>query len=204
MVPPAVKNSRFSLSRDLYRRNEFDRRQKHRDSLFSGRFWQSIPGADRDLTFGGIFYPFVADYFGGAGNDLLLQWAASRLVARGDSSYGQMGDGGTIARDIPVPVNATDALAGRTIFEAGHRQRPQSGSVLGRWTLTESGGYCLESACCALQEPSIMAKVAQQNRPVEGRREAPWLVQSPSLRLARKLLSGGSALSWRLTRRRLF
>ncbi|MEI7956639.1 MAG: hypothetical protein WCJ66_15855, partial [Verrucomicrobiota bacterium] len=80
-------------------------------AFISGVFGNLSQGQVVNLTYGGISYPFVADYFGGTGNDLVLRWAATRLVAWGDSSYGQMGDGGTIARDIPVPVNSTGALA---------------------------------------------------------------------------------------------
>ena len=37
---------------------------------------------------------FVANYFGGTGNDLVLQWANTRLLAWGNSDSGQLGNGG--------------------------------------------------------------------------------------------------------------
>ena len=114
-------------------------------AFISGVFGNLSQGQIVNLTYGGISYPFVADYFGGTGNDLVLRWAATRMVAWGDSFYGQLGDGGTISRDIPVPVNATGALAGRTILKLAtgsvHNLVLCSDGGLIAWGSNQSGDF---------------------------------------------------------------
>jgi alpha-tubulin suppressor-like RCC1 family protein len=68
-----------------------------------------------NLTYGGVTYPFVANYFGGTGNDLVLQWANTRLLAWGANSYGQLGNGGA-ASGTPAAVDASGALAGKILL----------------------------------------------------------------------------------------
>jgi len=74
--------------------------------------WQAV-----DLTYGGVAYRFVANYFGGTGNDLVLEWANIRLLAWGGgaSNYGQLGNGGTTNSSIAVPVDMSGTLAGKTV-----------------------------------------------------------------------------------------
>ncbi len=69
-----------------------------------------------NLTYGGVSYAFVANYFGGTGNDLVLQWANTRLLAWGYNNYGQLGNNSTTNSSIAVPVDMTGALAGKTIM----------------------------------------------------------------------------------------
>ncbi|MCU0776037.1 MAG: cadherin-like beta sandwich domain-containing protein, partial [Akkermansiaceae bacterium] len=78
-----------------------------------GVFDNLAQGQRVSLSFGGIDYPFVADYFGGTGNDLTLQWANRRLLAWGDNASGQLGDGTTTARQVPVAVDMNGVLAGK-------------------------------------------------------------------------------------------
>ncbi|WP_395740314.1 S8 family serine peptidase [Prosthecobacter sp.] len=66
-------------------------------------------------TFGGQTYNFVADYYGGSGNDLVLHWAGSRVFAWGRNDYGEVGDSSTTQRNAPVSVLTTGALAGKTV-----------------------------------------------------------------------------------------
>src|SRR5690349_4867653 len=49
--------------------------------FISGRFSNLAQGQSVHLSFGGIIYVFVANYYGGSGNDLVLQWARNRLIA---------------------------------------------------------------------------------------------------------------------------
>ena len=69
------------------------------------------------LPYGGGTYEFVANYYGGSGNDLVLVWANTRIFAWGNNSYGQLGDGTTTNRYLPVAVNTAtgvSALSGKT------------------------------------------------------------------------------------------
>jgi alpha-tubulin suppressor-like RCC1 family protein len=80
-----------------------------------GTFDNLTQGQAVALSYAGVTYRFVANYYGGSGNDLVLVWASSRVFAWGDNQYGQIGDGTTRNRSLPVPVNATTVLAGKTV-----------------------------------------------------------------------------------------
>ncbi len=44
--------------------------------------WRNLhKGQFVPFSFNGVVYNFVATYYGGTGNDLVLQWANNRLVA---------------------------------------------------------------------------------------------------------------------------
>jgi alpha-tubulin suppressor-like RCC1 family protein len=81
-----------------------------------GTFSNLAQGQPVQLTYGGINYAFVANYFGGTGNDLVLQWANNRLLAWGDNFFGALGNGGTTNSYVPTPVTLGGALAGKTII----------------------------------------------------------------------------------------
>jgi alpha-tubulin suppressor-like RCC1 family protein len=88
-----------------------------------GTFSNLSQGQTVTVVHGGIRYGFVANYFGGDGNDLVLLWANTRLLAWGANSYGVVGDGSDTPRPLPVPVGATGVLAGKTILSiAAHYQ----------------------------------------------------------------------------------
>jgi len=80
-----------------------------------GRFGNLAQGQKLSLEFEGQNYDFVANYFGGSGNDLVLQWAATELLAWGGGQYGQLGDGASENHLLPSPVDASGVLAGKTI-----------------------------------------------------------------------------------------
>ncbi|MBN8459853.1 MAG: cadherin-like beta sandwich domain-containing protein [Verrucomicrobia bacterium] len=84
-------------------------------SPIAGTFANLRHGQRVDLSFGGTIYPFVADYFGGTGNDLVLRWANNRLLAWGNGSYGNLGGGSAAAQASPAPVLATGVLRGKTL-----------------------------------------------------------------------------------------
>jgi alpha-tubulin suppressor-like RCC1 family protein len=73
--------------------------------FITGAFSNLAQGQTVLLSYNGITYPFVANYFGGTGNDLVLQWAHNRAFAWGLNSSGQLGDVTTVQRNLPVPVN---------------------------------------------------------------------------------------------------
>ena len=82
-----------------------------------GTFDNLRQGQRLPLTFAGTTYLFVANYFGGSGNDLVLQWASSRLLAWGDNFFGQLGNNTTTQSATPTPVIMSGALAGKTVTE---------------------------------------------------------------------------------------
>ncbi|MEI7911327.1 MAG: cadherin-like beta sandwich domain-containing protein, partial [Verrucomicrobiota bacterium] len=84
-------------------------RQPIRGTFANLAQWQAV-----NLTYNGVIYPFVANYFGGTGNDLVLQWANTRLMAWGYNANGELGNGSTTSSAIPVPVTMTGVLAGQT------------------------------------------------------------------------------------------
>jgi alpha-tubulin suppressor-like RCC1 family protein len=80
-----------------------------------GTFKNLTQGQRVTLAYGGVNYDFTANYYGGSGNDLVLQWADTKLMAWGSNSYGQLGDSTTTRRLLPTPIDASGVLAGKTI-----------------------------------------------------------------------------------------
>jgi alpha-tubulin suppressor-like RCC1 family protein len=84
-----------------------------------GRFKNLAQGQRVTLRYGGMSYDFVANYFGGTGNDLVLQWADTIVAAWGSNSYGQLGDGTTTQRLLPTSIDDSGLLSGKTIVAVG-------------------------------------------------------------------------------------
>ena len=85
-------------------------------SFINGTFANLTQGQLVEFTFNGARYRFVANYFGGNGNDLVLQWANTRARAWGANNYGQVGDGTTDERQDPAAVQSAGVLAGKTVI----------------------------------------------------------------------------------------
>ncbi|MCU0779628.1 MAG: cadherin-like beta sandwich domain-containing protein, partial [Akkermansiaceae bacterium] len=83
--------------------------------FIQGEFAGLSQGQLVSLAHNGISYRFVANYFGGTGNDLVLEWAYGRLVGWGSNYDGMLGEGTTATRLQPVPVATDGALAGKTV-----------------------------------------------------------------------------------------
>jgi alpha-tubulin suppressor-like RCC1 family protein len=83
--------------------------------FISGTFDNLAQGQAVALSYGGVTYNYVAHYYGGTGNDLVLVWANSRPFAWGSNSNGQLGDLTTTQRNLPVTVYAGGALSGKVI-----------------------------------------------------------------------------------------
>jgi alpha-tubulin suppressor-like RCC1 family protein len=83
-----------------------------------GRFGNLAHGQRITLQHAGVDYDFVANYHGGSGNDLVLQWADNMAVAWGQNNQGQLGDASTVNRDSPVVVEQSQegVLVGKTIL----------------------------------------------------------------------------------------
>ncbi len=86
-------------------------------SFIDGRFDNLEQGQRVALDYQGVNYQFIADYFGGTGNDLVLQWAIREAWAWGDNRSGELGIGFLASSAIPVPVYRTGALAGKTVLQ---------------------------------------------------------------------------------------
>ncbi len=63
----------------------------------------------------------LANYHGGTGNDLVLQWANTRLAAWGANNYGQLGNNSTVNSNVPVPVDMTRRARGQNRGRVRHR-----------------------------------------------------------------------------------
>lgn len=85
-------------------------------NFIDGTFENLTNGQLVTVNFSGTNFVFVANYFGGSGNDLVLMWASSRIYAWGYNNFGQIGDGtsGT-NRLVPVPVDTKGVLAGKIV-----------------------------------------------------------------------------------------
>ena len=87
--------------------------------FIAGTFDNLAQGQAVALSYGGTTYRFVANYYSGSGNDLVLVWANSRAFGWGYNYFGQLGDATTngappYGTTAPVPVIATGVLAGKT------------------------------------------------------------------------------------------
>lgn len=83
--------------------------------FINGTFSNLAQGQKVTLTYAGLTYTFAADYFGGTGNDLVLQWADTRLTAWGVDSAGQLGNGAMTCSPLAAAVNMSGVLAGKTV-----------------------------------------------------------------------------------------
>lgn len=82
-------------------------------SFIAGAFSNLVQGQLVELTYGGKTYHFLANYYGGNGNDLVLQWADTRACAWGDNAYQQLGTQSSSTGMVPLVM--TGALSQRSI-----------------------------------------------------------------------------------------
>lgn len=111
--------------------------------FINGTFDNLAQGQPVALSYGGGTYRFVANYYGGSGNDLVLVWANNRAFAWGQNVSGQLGDNTTTtARLAPVPVTTPGVLAGKTVVaiaaggsapNAGHSLAVCSDGTVAAW-----------------------------------------------------------------------
>ena len=106
-------------------------------AFIQGAFSNLSQGQAVALTFNAITYNFVANYYGGTGNDLVLVWSGARPFSWGGNRFGQLGDGTTTQRNAPVSVLQSGVLAGKTVFSiasgATHNLALCSDGTLAAW-----------------------------------------------------------------------
>ena len=83
--------------------------------FINGEFDNLAQGQELTLSFAGRTYYFVANYYGGTGNDLELVWRYNRPMAWGNNSSGELGNNGSTGSTVPVAVNRSGILQGKTV-----------------------------------------------------------------------------------------
>jgi alpha-tubulin suppressor-like RCC1 family protein len=85
-------------------------------NFINGAFINLAQGQTVALTYNGTPYNFVANYYGGTGNDLVLVWKETLLYAWGENGTGKLGINSTTNSPVPVAVTNTGGLAGKTVL----------------------------------------------------------------------------------------
>ena len=84
--------------------------------FISGRFSNLAQGQLLTLPYSNDIYRFVVNYYGGSGNDLVLQWADNKAYTWGSNSQGQLGDNSVTSSSLPVAVSASGVLSNQTLL----------------------------------------------------------------------------------------
>jgi alpha-tubulin suppressor-like RCC1 family protein len=85
--------------------------------FIEGRFSNLAQGQEITLEYSGQPYRFVANYYGGSGNDLVLHWAEQELVVWGENQGKQLGHERTHSEPTPILFDPHfSALAGRQVI----------------------------------------------------------------------------------------
>jgi alpha-tubulin suppressor-like RCC1 family protein len=84
----------------------------------SGRFANIPQGATVPLTYNGVTYLYIANYHGGNGRSLVLQWPAKKVFGWGRSDSGLFG--GVTSQALPVEIPTGGVMAGKTITAISH------------------------------------------------------------------------------------
>ncbi|MGV3658619.1 MAG: LamG-like jellyroll fold domain-containing protein, partial [Prosthecobacter sp.] len=103
-----------------------------------GEFASLAQGQVVTLTHAATNHSFVANYFGGDGNDLVLEWAGTKLAAFGSNASGQLGiTGAATHAAAPAQVVATTPLYQKTILAVsagqGHSLAVCSDGTVAAW-----------------------------------------------------------------------
>lgn len=84
-------------------------------AFIAGTFSNAIQGATVPLTYNGITYNYIVNYYGGNGRSLVLQWPLMGMAAWGTNAYGQLGNNGISNQSAPVSVTTRGQMAGKTV-----------------------------------------------------------------------------------------
>ena len=112
-------------------------------AFISGVFSNLVQGQSLSLSYGGVTYGFVVNYYGGSGNDLVLVWKNSRALAWGANGFGRLGNNSTTNSSVPVAVDATGFLLGKTVVAVAagydHSLALRSDGKVAAWGRNSSG-----------------------------------------------------------------
>jgi alpha-tubulin suppressor-like RCC1 family protein len=88
--------------------------------FIAGQFTNLTQGQAVDLTYQGKVYHFVANYYGGTGNDLVLEWAKRSIASWGSNGNAQLGNSIPYPKSlVPIGVTRTAALNGKCVVAVG-------------------------------------------------------------------------------------
>lgn len=113
-------------------------------SPIEGAFSNVAEGQSLTLSYLGLTYNFVATYFGGTGNDIMLLWPQSAAFSWGSNLFFQLGDGtagdGSV---LPEAVQRPGALVDSTITSVAgggfHTLALTSGGEIYSWGFNGDG-----------------------------------------------------------------
>lgn len=114
-------------------------------AFLNSRFSNLKHGQLVKLAHNGTTYRFIANYYGGSGRDLVLEWAFQGAYAWGNGQNGQLGRGSSVTSAAPVAVTVTASgpLAGKTVVRmaAGdsHSLALCADGTVAAWGLNTSG-----------------------------------------------------------------
>lgn len=111
--------------------------------FIAGEFNNLAQGQEVALDYAGRTYHFVANYYGGTGNDLELVWRYNRPMAWGNNSQGELGNNSSVKSLVPVAVDRSGILQGKTVtaITAGlyHNIALCSDGTLAAWGFNSNG-----------------------------------------------------------------
>jgi len=112
--------------------------------FITGQFSNLTQGQTVNLSYNGITYKFVANYYGGTGNDLVLQWAYQDLSNWGSNGHGALGNNSATSSITPVGVDRSGVLAGKIVIQVSagysHSLALCSDGTIASWGYNGSGG----------------------------------------------------------------
>ncbi len=112
-------------------------------NFITGEFSNLVHGQVVSLAYQGVVHKFVANYHGGTGNDLVLEWFYRKLVSWGNNTSGELGIGSNALAKLPRAVTETGVLAGKLVLTvaagAGHNLALCSDGTLAAWGRNGSG-----------------------------------------------------------------
>jgi alpha-tubulin suppressor-like RCC1 family protein len=111
--------------------------------LISGEFQNLRHGQELVLSYRGMEYRYVVDYYGGTGNDLVLQWADNGLIGWGKNAQGQLGIGSLADQSVPTDLVASGLLSGKKVASVAvgvsHTLALSDEGILTAWGSNASG-----------------------------------------------------------------